>query len=883
MIKALELKTVDTSKNESVPFWLVAGNEKVYQDRSGTKEVTIDTPMSIKFSVIDNLLECFWIVPLPTRSSNNDIVDPLSRRIIPACGFLMSIRRRMSEFSESDSTDHSNVLNHIAGPFLAISSEVLQNALSQSFILPECNELITAATDFCYSLYEEYSTQEDLNQEDVIIYLWSLYQAIASEKAAIRLIAYLELHGEELDNAPQNTAFGGGILLKTMSGEADVDSIVHDIRLSILRTLNAVLDNLSMLVQRYIGAENVDTVEKSADLIWGILEALAKDLRSGLSGNSGGITYDMYVSFVLSIEACATILRHHDSCVTGINIDLLERASSVLAEILVSHSLDDAKLFRSTFLVVTSVLPSLWMSLMRRSLRSEWSLLENSSRRTNISSNLMSSALDDAIEILHRWGALREPHLVPWGDIAGPFHLLSDEDATKKDYTTSRDFNLVSFDDSAASALHEVPRVVHIRSPKRDRKEARPCDSPDKNSFRIRLNSKQTWSFALSCSLIAIEGVWQQSLLWMESEELYQAEQSQIDDMSIISRAPSFFQQRTNKLSTSLSQVNRFFQPFLASPHVATRDASSGHPLGVLAMILPSAPRSRLCISVEKITQTLNCAISCLHSYLSGDLDDVVQSLVLLEAMCCLGAWLKNWDEGAVFKEIGDFSVGVVRLHSVVSRKPPPDESSQSQTSHRKEMMERVSTTLQFVQYMYQNIQKLHAKLQRCLINNMRDNRVIQLSTLADVVGLTESGGGDPDDNQLMRLLERKVNSLKRSVPEHMDRLPLPDFPVPGNYQPSKRRAPKTSNKNSSSVSLHQLSGKRKRKRNSNSNKSRNTQQHGQNGRNAETTTTTNALGNRNKVVGMFYELDQKQDGKKGRRSTRYDAYADLEDFLVEG
>ncbi len=740
------------------------------------------------FPCSDLLLEFLFLVPLPARESL-DLDDPLSWKVVTASGFLISRPNTSSKATESVLSIET--VEKTADPFLSTSSFLFRGAIDVDCGLSALDDLLTPIVSYCQALHLTLETNEARDCERIIGSLWNLYQAMASERACVKIIEYLESHLSENRTAPTRRD-RQSLSLRSIYTESEIDKTVQQLRLSCLRPF---FDCMSILSN----TEEVVGTNLTRSLVGGILGALVLDLRAGLDGKSGGVPRELYILYCMTIEECGSLLFHQRQASFDDSVFLLFRdVTSALSNILVTVPLRDASLFRTTFILAVAVFPSMCRDLVRSSLYgSDNSKTQTVGKMLRADSALFDEVLDNCIDILIRWAALREPTLVPWLDIAGPNHARDTMDATE--YR-----GVINHFDEEKEGRDRIPRFVHVPSPPRNRRK-----SQTKIPRKIRLYTKELWSWSLSCSLLGLEQK------WLESERTIQVSDSMGNNFENGSSIEwnEFFGLRTMELQASLVRIHRFFS---TSQGLQQQRDPRGNPivLDMMAMNLPSAPRLRFCCLIECASRVLMHSIRRLCLVLK-DGSSNNRDLSVLESVSCLTAWLSLEKEPET-----DFSVGVFKWLAIASRKGPPGESASSKKGDKAELFARVSTVSEQVHGMYLELKELQKLLRKQPSGSI---------------------GKNFKASEMLRYSGLKLHALEQVIPSEFRSRSFPDFPSSSMPERKRQRTTRRPARRKQIKKSHQ---------------------------------------NRNKVVDMFMNLDQGTDSPK--RNTR-DAYADLEDFLVEG
>jgi len=769
------------------------------------------------FACSDLLLEFLFLVPLPARE-DLDIEDPLSWKVISASGFLISGKNASSKSTES--TLSIETIEKTADPFLSTSSFLFRGATDLNCALSPLDDLLGTIFSYCQALNLTLETNEIQDCGKMIGSLWNLYQAMASERACVKIINYLEANiSEKRTNQQDRQPFS----LRSICSENDIDKAVRQLRLVCLRPFLRCISYMS-------STEDFGCTIVTRSLVGGILSALVTDLRAGLDGKSGGIPRELYVLYCMTIEACGSLLFHErQSSFDGSVFYLFREVTTTLSNILVSIPLNDASLFRTTFILAVVVFPSMCRDLIRNSLCGSEIDAKAGIALLWDDSVLFDKILDDCIDILVRWAALREPTLVPWLDIAGqdnandtsdtkehyggPNHSDGEEEATTEHYGGS------NHSDSEEEACGEVPTFVQVPSPPRIRRKSdsrkKKKKKKKKTPQKIRLYTKELWSWALSCSLLGLEQKWLESERAIQLRDFPATEEIDAsfdtNDYFEYRREAwnGFFGSRTEELQKSLLRMNIFFR---ASQSLQQRDQRGNHIiLDMMAMNLPSAPRLRFCCLIECVSRVLVHSIRRLCAFAK---DYSNRDLSVFESISCLSAWLSMEKDSET-----DFSVGVFKWLAIASRKSPPGSSKKADKA---ELYARVSTVSEQVHGLYLELKELQKTLKK--------------------PGTEESIGDYVPVSDMLRSCGKKLQALDQVIPSEFRSKSLPDFPT--SLEPQRKRP--------------RLATTRRTPRSK--------------------TTKSQPRKSRNKVVDIFMNLDKGTDGKNTR-----DAFADLEDFLVEG
>jgi hypothetical protein len=727
--------------DKKLPVWLVAQGLPcgIFKGRLSVEQPIL---LPLKASMFDFAIDLLFTPTLPLRGLQNAML--LSRRVILAAGQLVQSKKAVAKSGAEESLLIPETVNKTAAQFFAASSVVIQNIVTQQCTLAEADELVAPILQYCQSVTQLSTESLVIPSPQLLASVWSLYQVIGGERAAVRFIAYLEgkVSSESQSKSENDSSIYSLLSIHTVE---DVDDSIQKIRLHVIGALQSCLLTLSSRNQNQRENTNLITsgltdlhASVSSDFLVNILSALSTDLRTGLDGKSGGITRRLYLAYMAAIEECAiSLYTMRDVAGCSSTISCFMEVSEVLSDVMSTFFLDDAVLFRTTFLIATAALPSMCREIVRRIFVLDCQdHLTGLSRVFSMDKILVSGTLSDSMTILSRWSALRDPNSMPWSDIAGSFHLESPDD-------DGQDKNSIS--EENMDAEREIPRIVHI-----PRQSDGNVDLMPDASRKIRFKTRETWSWALSCSLLALDEKWQESVRVLGNSDLRDSGVSvEVSDWCF-----DFYRERKNELLFSLQSTCKFF----ASTTTEAQLGNAGQHLilEMFAMNLPSAPRLRFCCLLLNVVKALNYAIDTVHSKLHSACEgapSATHHVGFIEAACCLSAWLC-----ADFQET-DVTVGICRWQSILKRKLP-QESSSSGKNAAKDLLARLANLVSLVARLQTKLQKLNRLLQ-------------ETNASIHVFDILFSGG----ISEMSSLIAKKLALMKKEVPVDKRLNLLPDFP----------------------------------------------------------------------------------------------------------
>jgi len=338
---------------------------------------------------------------------------------------------------------------------------------------------------------------------------------------------------------------------------------------------------------------------------------------------------------------------------------------------------------------------------------------------------------------------------MPWGDIVGVFHHNDESRQADQD-------DVVSSDESTSSK--PVPKVVHI--------QPEVADTNQTEASKLRLRTKEAWSWALSCSFLSLEEKWQECGRVMTNSE--------IGDLDVTLKcsgiAIEFYRERQEELLQSLRHLSKLF--------VSTNAETTGYQstkhlvLEMIALNLPSAPRYRFCCLLLNVLTALVSALEKIEAKLSDPNTGSVNSVGCAEAICCLSAWLCISNMDAT-----DITVGICHWYSILSRRLPRETSSYGKQESKDEM-ERLSKLLALVG-------RLQLKARKLLRTLKSTRRTIPIASNLFPEGSSE----------MAKLIASKLSMIRKESKLEGGQSAFPDLPESSDDTQRKQKRAKRENK----------------------------------------------------------------------------------------
>ena len=730
-----------------------------------------------------------------------------------------------------------------ATEFFVIASKAVIDALTNKWSLCEMDNLICAVMNYCEVIHKftypgEFFLNDLPSTSRLLESVWQMYMGLCTEKSSILLIEYIEnskeAHKSEARRANKSQSF----LIQKLEDKSGVDHVVQLTRETVLNALAACF-NLIWSESPISGP--LDPLLASLPLS-GYLKCLATDLHLGLEGRSGGIREEMYLIYIDMIECCAFLIRGQieSSCdlinLRSTSVALLEVAET-LKTILCIFPLKGSVVFKKTFVLSVSMLPSIHRQIYRRCAfvcdEPTFPDEEQSSER-NVA--FERGTFVDSKEILFRLSGLRDPSSISWADIAGPDHILIASDS---------DENSIHLSDvqDAGSPKGIAPLQVHddcTNNPFRDSGPSKALEMKSKETpYKLRMTSKETWSWSLSCLFLTIEENWAESS-GLLTEQVQREPNRLVFNSSNKSRL--YFASRCRQLEMGTRQVLSLLDTFDALK--GRKNIGHAPLLDMLAVHLPSAPKRRMCALLCRISAVLERALTLLSKKLSvpdGKLGGQAD-LATIEALCCISAWLQI---------DSDFISGAQTWYFIERRKRKIVKTSSTGIVGEDAvlvMLPKVHSSLKYLQGGLRSLQRVLNQLQGKNISWIEEiNKVFR----------SESGVR----SSILDLVSQKLKQDKwqpKATLGFVDEINIQKSPERRKFR-KKRKIPEGRMRNKVQKKKRRVQYLRK---------------------------------SRNHVINRFRMLDQASRGDKNEEdddivgneddSVDNDAYVDLEDFLVD-
>lgn len=692
--------------------------------------------------------------------------------------------------------------------FCAFVVPVLKYHISDQGDLSETDEMLSTSIDLCERVTivskEPRFESDGFSMHRRLMCFWDLYTVLCEEKAAVRLIGYLE--SQRCEGGKKQ------ICRMSLDGPDDIDCVVRRVRISVVRSVSVAFDDY---LQRK-GSELLEYEKKE----WGpegsddapleyfvrFINCVTADLLAGLEGASGGLTYDLFLFMIDCITQCAKILlvalpssRSIDSAVLASLISVCQSASIDIEGIFCNFALRQAAAFKKTMMLCVGTLPAL-----ARCARRHISPLASTHQSRTFS--IATKLFDQLTCVLKRKTEFDSAPGTPWELVVGKDHLGGKND--------------LNYDDDDVSVLSDgfVDWVDRRESPPQN------VDILGSSKEMILLQTERSWTWSLCCVLQAFEDDWEGSLQLVRDS--HDAVGSKVE-------LGAYYDIRQYELADTLRSICMLFQ---STKRQANPDAGNEVDMSVYAVAVPSAVKIKLCLTVDRVLVALQKSIKRVVSQFQSQANSLATDIScrsFAEAITCLSAWLTLRTEGA------ELSSGVQRWYMAekqFARLPRHENGTYAAESPALRRLpklifrlEDVDLALRKLLQMIQRYGSLPKKSGRSLLLNEIDNLIEQSDT--------EQSG-----STFSKLLSDKLTFLERE--QHQLECDAGLSAADDQASGKKRR---------STIDIVRRVHRERRRR---------------------------VVRSRNGVVDMFLHMDRRTGEDEAMHD---DAYADLEDFLVDG
>ena len=731
------------SQQDFRPLWL----ELLADSHHGQKQ-SLDPPeaairelgVSLCSTVAALLRDHRWSFAVASGRSPN--LCGHHKGLLLSLSFLSKTKKAVSDDEASQPPGTSGILSKMTAAslqrenadtsaFFIASATLVDHALSVRLGISEMNAIFAVIMDFLDdlkdALAEEAHESRLLLDEDlspVLHGLWVFYKRVCDEDASVRLIAYLE-ESIATSNGPSDVLKQSSFL-EAIESSGEIDSEIRSIRHSVLCALHKCMH---AAVKGGTGLKLFTTVpllEPANDpgcvryrwsakpgiqpisFLANCLEKLVNDLQTGLEGHSGGISTEMYMACVDSLDTVSTLLALHvrNSCDMPGLLSLLGQCSESaqkMQTVLCSFPPAKKSSFMKAFLFLSRTLPTLARCATRKFLLSD-NGSEETSKMNELEAGLhgMSFAVasfEDCTIALRRWIGLEPLFRSSW-TMANIPQITDDEQSMLLDGSSSpiRDSARgVTTPSCSEASRSEVPSVVTV--PKQSTPQSqhgKGCTDPA--VAKLLISSKDVWSWACSSAVISMESAWLESL-----EAMHQRVTPRDFSTYHLPLPPSslsYIQQRTSELSSICQALGLAFAE-VEGDHATMgtfSEANERVQTGVyLAETFPSDAKHRLCSLIDRVIAASDASVKLLESIIRQT-NSTPSTLCFLEAFVCMLVFCR-------VEETDSFDIFYCfrRWHEAEKRG-----LNQSRDAEEKDIMRHFPKVLFRMEKLESNLHKLH-------------------------------------------------------------------------------------------------------------------------------------------------------------------------------
>ena len=488
---------------------------------------------------------------------------------------------------------------------IQVSDEILWSINHNLCVLIKSIDLINNEQDSgdcdVFDYHDEMVTFESyFSYQNLISGIWKIYLSLCCEDKACMIIETLQE-----DNCCHSTE--------------TIDATLRKLRYNVLDSLKKVIlihfhkcSSLHRSLSEWSDTESF----KSMDFTYfQMVHQLSNDLLSGLEGNSGAITSNLYVMFLQTINIVIDSISFHlqnictrSDCGTVYGYcEICEDAALTLWQILCNYNLKHSLLIKNTLKLSLSTLPLLSQRMIRLT------GIDENEEKVSEPNYLVINVSIQCLHILKRWFMMKsskENHILTWNDIV----------------------NSNSLDIGEISPQLSIYQNI-------------------KSIGRAQMNTSREWSWILECTFFAME----QNCI--ESDKIIQKKFESKDSPEILCESflTQFCVRRKNELAYILNNLITFLGevgPPLETDKIENDDAISKtsnlkteSPQKTLYVeLLPDQGKARLCKCLERLSTTIKNACQCILKSLKESDPSKKFTSSLLESLICLAALLQSDD-----------------------------------------------------------------------------------------------------------------------------------------------------------------------------------------------------------------------------------------------
>jgi hypothetical protein len=592
---------------------------------------SVDDPKKVALlcsAVADIVLE-FLVGPRWPWSWRSNMLRP-GNRMPERAGVILSAQRSLREgsaFPGFTSVFHRQAVLATYEEILSGVVPSVAQAIQDEATLEEMDVQLSMILDICDFVREASGIFVDcLSCWRFMKLLHEIYKCLCNESSCVRLISCLDrkLSGDAEQSSTEDRQHLSG--LTSLRTEDDVDVFVRLIRNSVSKAISSVASATMKLSKEkpdelaVVSARETWSFASGSELP-GLLRSLCQDMHDGVKGESGGLTFDLFMAFLVCVENITWLLK---DCITTLpslvekNSELLldvTRSSRFLEEIFAFPIFNQASVFKKLLMVSSSVLPSLTRAVLRSNLS-----MKDASLKSFDGSNghvfFATRCFIQCADVLYR---------VAKGD-----DILWEGDFDDDDDVASCSSKQGDKGSESANANQVVlaARGTSTANGSSSRRGA----AVKSGSHPLIFLHERSWTWASCTALHALDDY------LVESYLLIQDAGPCVSADVFVKR---YFRWRVDEFRECLSALCLPFKDVETSSSEATR--GSAKPRRLCAMSLPGTGKARFCAVLERFFLVLIRSTKMICKLLqsaSRIVPEEDMALSQLEALCCLSSWL---------------------------------------------------------------------------------------------------------------------------------------------------------------------------------------------------------------------------------------------------
>jgi hypothetical protein len=565
-----------------------------------------------------------------------------ARRLAVGISDLFTLKSRTSgEASPSRLSTQCKALCAFCELGLPVIDSVLSNDEDFSFL----DKILSFLLQICDSVYARSTSHSVRSLDNRLLVqasttLWDIHMCISEEHSSIRLVKFLEKSSSNYDPVTHPARIG------PIDTPADIDCTVREVRFRVLRALLCCLEGLiktdhASLDQVITGFDNKrqlphSLLDTKKAFTW--IEVFSADLSQGIHGQSGGISYELFVVYLRCIEACAQHLKLHAhresqlSCLRRVVIQTV-RVSDALDLVLSCTGLKGSSAFKKALTLSAYTLPSLAAHAARS--------IAYTNQPINVDLTVLNCVslmryLFQCRKILDRSIEFTMTQcFAPWETVAGLSHVSESGGLLSEEFDSGEESS-VAQDDTTVYRSHKY------------RHPYKPHEQVKSESRSIQLHSERAWDWALCTLLQSAEYHLHDSIgLLQDSKSTFQSK----------SNLTLLLQHRASHITEISAVIGTYFD-LTEKERALAEDASQGHPPECRRMLsLSPAAKLRLLAFVDCYLAALQRSLTVIVSFLRRPYEsNVVFNASTVEALAHLHCWLIRVEECSTC----DLCVGVL-------------------------------------------------------------------------------------------------------------------------------------------------------------------------------------------------------------------------------